>query len=77
MFGEIEKDDRGDRIKTLHPDLETFLNGREIVLAFDRDDISSTIHKVERAKILFVSEIEGESSRITQIKWRGHKGIDD
>ena len=26
MFGEIEKDDRGDKIKTLHPDLEPFLN---------------------------------------------------
>jgi hypothetical protein len=77
MFGEIEKDDRGDKLKTLHPDLETFLNGREIVLAFDRDDISSTIHKVERAKILFVREIEGEAICITQMKWRGHKGVDD
>lgn len=77
MFGEIEKDHRGDKLKILHPELETFLNGREIVLAFDRDDISSTIHKVERAKILFVREIEGEAIRITQMKWRGHKGVDD
>jgi putative DNA primase/helicase len=36
MFGEIEKGDRGENLKTLHPDLEPFLNGREIVLAFDR-----------------------------------------
>jgi hypothetical protein len=77
MFGEIEKDDRGNKLKTLHPDLETFLNGREIVMAFDRDDISSTIHKVERAKTMFVREIEGEAVCVTQIKWRGHKGIDD
>ena len=77
MFGEIEKDDRGDKIKTLHPDLETFINGREIVLAFDRDDNPSTIWIVERAKTLFVREIEGEVSSITQMKWRGHKGIDD
>jgi Domain of unknown function (DUF3854) len=77
MFGEIEKDDRGKSLKTLHPDLEPFLNGREIVLAFDRDDISSTIHKVERAKIMFVREIEGEAVCVTQVKWRGHKGIDD
>jgi Domain of unknown function (DUF3854) len=77
MFGEIEKDDRGENLKTLHPNLEPFLNGREIVLAFDLDDISSTIRKVERAKIMFVREIEGEAIRITQMKWRGHKGIDD
>ena len=77
MFGEIEKGDRGENLKTLHPDLEPFLNGREIVLAFDRDDISSTIQKVERAKIMFVREIEDDAICITQIKWRGHKGIDD
>ena len=56
---------------------ECGLNGREIVLAFDRDDNPSTIRTVERAKILFVREIEGEAIRITQMKWRGHKGIDD
>ena len=86
MFGEIEKDvtqtstgreNRGENLKTLHPDLEAFLNGREIVLAFDRDDNPSTIQTVERAKTLFGREIEGEASRITQMKWRGHKGIDD
>jgi hypothetical protein len=77
MFGEVEKGGGGENLKTLHPDLEPFLNGREIVLAFDRDDISSTIHKVERAKLMFMHEIEGEAIRITQIKWRGHKGIDD
>jgi hypothetical protein len=85
MFGEVEKsvrvasrnENRGENLKTLHPDLEPFLNGREIVLAFDRDDDPSTIRKVERAKTLFVREIEGEASRITQMKWRGYKGIDD
>jgi putative DNA primase/helicase len=39
MFGEIEKDDRGDKIKTLHPDLNLFLNGREIVILPSRQKI--------------------------------------
>jgi hypothetical protein len=86
MFGEIEKDatptsavreNRGENLKTLHPELEPFLNGREIVLAFDRDDNPNTIRTVERAKTLLLQEIEGEASRITQMKWRGHKGADD
>jgi len=46
MFGEIEKDERGAKIKTLHPDLEMFFDGREIVLAFDRDDNPITIRTV-------------------------------
>jgi hypothetical protein len=33
MFGEVEKGDREENLKTLHPDLEPFLNGREIVLS--------------------------------------------
>jgi hypothetical protein len=51
------------------------LSGKGV--AFDRDDNPSTIRTVERAKTLFVREIEGEASRITQMKWREHKGIDD
>jgi len=77
MFGEIERGDRGESLKILNPDLDPFLDDREIILAFDRDDNPITIRTVERAKTLFVREIEGEASCITQMKWRGHKGIDD
>jgi putative DNA primase/helicase len=77
LFGEVEKGNRGENLKTLHADLKQFLNGREIVLAFDRDDNPNTIRTVERAKTLFLREIEGKASRITQMKWRGHKGADD
>jgi putative DNA primase/helicase len=77
LFGEVEKGNRGENLKTLHTDLKPFLNSTEIVLAFDRDENPSTVRTVERAKTLFVREIEGEVSRITQIKWRGHKGADD
>lgn len=77
MFGEVEKGDRGETLKTLHPDLEAFLNGREIVLAFDRDDNPHTVKKVESAKTRFRQEIGDEAVRVTQLKWRGHKGIDD
>jgi putative DNA primase/helicase len=43
MFGKVEKGDRAENLKILHPDLEPFLNGREIILALDRDDNPSTI----------------------------------
>jgi putative DNA primase/helicase len=41
MFGEIEKDGGGKSLKTLHPDLEPFLDGRELVLAFDHSGCGS------------------------------------
>ena len=77
MFGAVEKDERGNSLKTLHPDLEEFLDDREIVLAFDLDDKTSTAKYVEAAKKRFCQEIEGIATGVTQLKWRGHKGIDD
>jgi putative DNA primase/helicase len=77
MFGEIERGDRGESLKILNPDLEPFLDDREIVLAFDRDDSPVTIRKVEAAKTRFREEMEGVVAGVTQIKWSGYKGIDD
>jgi putative DNA primase/helicase len=77
MFGEIERGDRGESLKILNPDLEPFLDDREIVLAFDRDDSPVTIRKVEAAKTRFREEMEGVVDGVTQLKWSGHKGIDD
>jgi putative DNA primase/helicase len=77
MFGEIERGSRGESLKILNPDLEPFLDDREIVLAFDRDDSPLTVKKVEAAKTRFRQEIEGIVAGVTQLKWSGHKGIDD
>ena len=77
VYGEVEKDDRGKSLKILHPDLEQFLDDREIVLAFDLDDKTSTAKYVEAAKKRFRQEIEGIADGVTQLKWLGHKGIDD
>jgi hypothetical protein len=77
MFGESEKNIHGKNLKTLHPDLEPFLNGREIVLAFDRDINPNTVQMVEVAKMAFVQAIDGEEIDVTELKWRISKGIDD
>ena len=77
VYGGVEKDDRGKSLKILHPDLEQFLDDREIVLAFDLDDKTSTAKYVEAAKKRFRQEIEGIADGVTQLKWLGHKGIDD
>jgi putative DNA primase/helicase len=77
MFGEIERGEHGESLKILNPDLEPFLDDREIVLAFDRDDSPVTIRKVEAAKTRFREEMEGVVAGVTQLKWSGHKGIDD
>jgi putative DNA primase/helicase len=77
MFGEIERGSHGESLKILNPDLEPFLDDREIVLAFDRDDSPLTVKKVEAAKTRFRQEIEGIVTGVTQIKWTGYKGADD
>ncbi len=77
MFGEIERGSRGESLKILNPDLEPFLDDREIVLAFDRDEKSETIKTVEFAKKRFRQEIDTKATRITQLRWKGYKGVDD
>jgi Domain of unknown function (DUF3854) len=81
MFGEVEKDDRGKSLKTIHPDLEPFLDGREIVLALDREATPDKVKMVEAAKAAFVRAIDGEGIVVTDLKWRNlkekTKGIDD
>jgi putative DNA primase/helicase len=77
MFGEIERGNHGESLKILNSDLEPFLEDREIVLAFDLDDKSSIVKNVEAAKKRFRQEIDGDSILVTQLKWPGHKGIDD
>jgi Domain of unknown function (DUF3854) len=77
MFGEIEKDGRGKSLKTLHPNLEPFVDGRELVLAFDRDANPDTVKTVDKAKSAFVSIVAEEGITVTDLKWRSPKGIDD
>jgi putative DNA primase/helicase len=77
MFGEIERGIDGESLKILNPDLEPFLDDREIVLAFDRDESPLTVKKVEAAKTRFRQEVEGIVAGVTQIKWTGYKGADD
>jgi Domain of unknown function (DUF3854) len=77
MFGNVEKDERGKSIKTIHPDLEPFLDGREIVLALDREAIPDKVKMVEAAKAAFVRAIDGEELTVTDLKWKSPKGIDD
>jgi hypothetical protein len=77
MFGNVEKDERGKSIKTIHPDLEPFLDGREIVLALDREATPDKVKTVEAAKAAFVRAIDGEELTVTDLKWKSHKGIDD
>jgi putative DNA primase/helicase len=77
MFGEVERGERGESLKILNPDLEPFLDDREIVLAFDRDESPLTVKKVEAAKTRFRQEVEGIVAGVTQIKWTGYKGADD
>jgi Domain of unknown function (DUF3854) len=77
MFGEVERGSHGESLKVLNPDLVTFLDEREIVLAFDRDEKPDTIKTVEAAKKRFRQEIEGIAAGVTQLKWKGYKGVDD
>ncbi|PSB57890.1 DUF927 domain-containing protein [Chamaesiphon polymorphus] len=85
MFGEVERGDFGESLKILNSELEPFLTDspqgtlreREVVLAFDRDDNPSTVKKVEAAKQRFFQEIEDRVDGVTDLKWKGHKGIDD
>jgi Domain of unknown function (DUF3854) len=81
MFGNVERDDRGKSLKTIHPDLETFLDGREIVLALDREADVGKAKMVEMVKAAFVRALDGEGIVVTDLKWRNAKGstkgIDD
>jgi hypothetical protein len=77
MFGEVERDDRGKSIKTIHPDLELFLDGRELIIAFDRDTNPDTIRYVEAAKSALIRAIDDDGIVVTDLKWRTPKGIDD
>jgi putative DNA primase/helicase len=77
MFGEVERGNFGESLKILNLELELFLTDREIVLAFDRDDDPLTVKKVEAAKQRFREEIEHRVDGVTELKWKGHKGVDD
>jgi putative DNA primase/helicase len=77
MFGAVERDGFGQNLKVLTPELEQFLEDREVVLAFDRDDHPLTVKKVEAAKQRFGQEIEDRVLGVTELKWKGYKGIDD
>jgi hypothetical protein len=81
MFGNVERDDLGKSLKTIHPDLEPFLDGREIVLALDREATPDKVKMVEMAKAAFVRALDGEGIVVTDLKWRNAKGntkgIDD
>lgn len=70
------KDDNGNRL--VHQELLPFLNGREIILAFDIDKTAKTVKKVKAEKLSFYNCIKNKSSVITEIKWdSSYKGVDD
>jgi predicted P-loop ATPase len=81
MFGNVERDDLGKSLKTIHPDLEQFLDGREIILALDREADVGKAKMVEMVKAAFVRALDGEGIVVTDLKWRNAegstKGIDD
>ena len=77
LFGGVEQDDLGKSLKTMHPDLEVFLDGRELVLAFDRDTSPRTVRMVEAAKVALLEALDDPDIEVTDLKWRTHKGIDD
>jgi Domain of unknown function (DUF3854)/D5 N terminal like len=66
------KDENGKRL--IHQELRPFLNGREIVLAFDIDKSPKTVKNVNAEKLAFRNCVKG---KVSQIKWEGFKGIDD
>jgi Domain of unknown function (DUF3854) len=76
-YGNVEKDNCGKSLKTIHPDLEPFLDGREIVLAFDREATSDKVKTVEMAKAAFARAVEIDEMALTDLKWKSPKGIDD
>jgi putative DNA primase/helicase len=79
MFGEIERDESGNILKTLHPELEQFVRGREVIFAFDRDSNPDTVKTVDAAKKDFRRCLEGVANKVTDIKWNNKdgKGISD
>jgi putative DNA primase/helicase len=79
IFGETERDESGNILKTLHPKLEQFVRGREVIFAFDRDSNPDTVKTVEAAKKSFRRCLEGVASKVTDIKWNNKdgKGVGD
>ena len=70
------KDDNGNRL--VHKELLPFLNGREIILAFDIDKAVKTVKNVKAEKLSFYNCIKNKSSVLTEIKWdSSYKGVDD
>jgi Domain of unknown function (DUF3854) len=80
-YGNVEKDGCGKSLKNIHPDLEPFLDGREIVIALDREATPDKVKRVNMAKAAFVHALDGEGIVVTDLKWRNAKGstkgIDD
>ncbi len=77
IYGNVEKDELGKNIKTIHPDLEPFLDGHEIILALDRESEPKKRRTVEAAKAAFICVTEDDDLTVTQLVWRSPKGIDD
>lgn len=71
------EDADGNNIKTLLPELEKLIKDRDVILAFDVDDDPSTKKKVDGAKGRFRLAVEGIAKSVKQVKWKGHKGVDD
>lgn len=78
-------DDKGKKIKLIHPDLEPFLKKNvEIVWALDRDenlddgkDHKKAIDGVKQSKALFKYHCSKLVSKISDTVWEKHKGVDD
>jgi putative DNA primase/helicase len=69
------RDDNENRL--IHQTILPFLNGREIILAFDIDKSSKTLKNVKAEKLNFYNCINDKISKLTEIKWEGFKGVDD
>jgi putative DNA primase/helicase len=72
-----KKDADGNNIKSLIPALQELIEGKEATLAFDVDDNPATKKKVDGAKSRFRLAVEGIAKSVTQVRWKGYKGVDD
>lgn len=77
VYGNIETDDSGNRVKTIFSAITPFIADREIVTALDFDKKRSTVAYVRRALQQFVTSIADVPSSVSQLRWTGSKGIDD
>ena len=78
--GEDVTDERGRKIRVLHPDLERLaVEGRTVYFAFDRDDKLKTRRAVSKAISATAWLLKERGCNIKVVVWDGRrgKGVDD